>query len=45
MPRGPKGEKSPADAIGVAIMDAKIATGRTTELRGGDEIPLSRKPY
>ncbi len=27
MPRGPKGEKRPADAIGNAIMVAKIATG------------------
>lgn len=27
MPRGPKGEKRPADAIGNAIMIAKIATG------------------
>jgi hypothetical protein len=27
MPRGPKGEKRPADAIGNAIMIAKITTG------------------
>ena len=27
MPRGPKGEKRPADAIGNAVMIAKIATG------------------
>lgn len=27
MPRGPKGEKRPADAIGNAIMIAKIAIG------------------
>jgi len=27
MPRGPKGEKRPADVIGNAIMVAKIATG------------------
>ncbi len=27
MPRGPKGERRPADAIGNAIMIAKIATG------------------
>lgn len=33
MPRGPKGEKRPADAIGNAVMIAKIATGEdlTTE--------------
>ena len=27
MPRGPKGEKRPADAVGAAVMVAKIATG------------------
>jgi hypothetical protein len=27
MPRGPKGERRPADVIGAAIMVAKIATG------------------
>jgi hypothetical protein len=31
MPRGPKGEKRPADAIGNAIMIAKIATGEIEE--------------
>ena len=31
MPRGPKGEKRPADVIGNAIMVAKIATGELTE--------------
>ena len=27
MPRGPKGEKRPADVIGNAVMIARIATG------------------
>lgn len=27
MPKGPRGEKRPADAIGLAIMIGKIATG------------------
>ena len=27
MPKGPKGQKRPADVIGAAIMVAKIATG------------------
>lgn len=31
MPRGPKGEKRPADAIGAAIMVARIATGEIEE--------------
>jgi len=34
MPRGPKGERRPADAIGAAVMIAKIATG---ELK--DDVP------
>jgi hypothetical protein len=29
MPRGPKGEKRPADVIGAAVMIGKIATGET----------------
>jgi hypothetical protein len=31
MPRGPKGEKRPADAIGNAIMIGRIATGDIDE--------------
>jgi hypothetical protein len=31
MPKGPKGQKRPADVIGNAVMVAKIATGETTE--------------
>ena len=31
MPKGPKGEKRPADVIGAAIMAAKIATGEIVE--------------
>ena len=31
MPKGPRGEKRPADVIGAAIMVAKIATGEITE--------------
>lgn len=31
MPRGPKGEKRPADVIGSAIMVARIATGEIEE--------------
>ncbi len=31
MPRGPKGEKRPADAIGAAIMVGRIATGDIDE--------------
>lgn len=31
MPKGPKGEKRPADAIGCAVMVARIATGEMEE--------------
>ena len=36
MPRGPKGERRPADAIGNAIMIAKIATGEIDDLTTDD---------
>jgi hypothetical protein len=32
MPRGPRGEKRPADVIGAAVMVAKIATGEIEAL-------------
>lgn len=31
MPRGPNGERRPADVIGCAVAVAKIATGETSE--------------
>ena len=34
MPRGPKGEKRPADVIGNAVMVARIATGEVEETTG-----------
>ncbi len=37
MPRGPKGEKRPADVIGNAIMVAKIATGEIEESTPPDD--------
>jgi hypothetical protein len=33
MPRSPKGEKRPADAIGRTIMTARIAPGATQQRR------------
>lgn len=33
MPKGPRGEKRPADAIGRAVMIAKIATGEVEDER------------
>lgn len=34
MPRGPKGEKRPADVIGAAVMVARIATGEAEDPPG-----------
>lgn len=36
MPRGPKGEKRPADVIGNAIKVARITTGEEPERYGAD---------
>ena len=36
MPRGPKGEKRPADAIGLAVMVGKIATGEIEDITTED---------
>ena len=33
MPRGPKGERRPADVVGAAVMVAKIATGEIEEAK------------
>jgi hypothetical protein len=46
MPRGPKGERRPADVIGTAIMVAKIATGEIDDDFGkapkrAKELPVS----
>ena len=35
MPKGPRGEKRPADAIGLAVMIGKIATGEIEDEREG----------
>ena len=37
MPRGPRGEKRPADVIGAAVQIAKIATGEIIEDLGTTE--------
>jgi hypothetical protein len=37
MPRGPKGQRCPADVIGNAIRVAKIATGEEQEDFGADD--------
>ncbi|MBB3929223.1 hypothetical protein GGR25_000242 [Kaistia hirudinis] len=37
MPKGPKGEKRPADVIGAAIMVARIATGEEEDTAPADD--------
>jgi hypothetical protein len=37
MPRGPKGEKRPADVIGAAVMVGRIATGEIEEGAGASQ--------
>lgn len=34
MPKGPRGEKRPADAIGLAVLVGKIATGEVEDTHG-----------
>ena len=36
MPKGPRGEKRPADAIGLAVMIGKIATGEIEDVTDAD---------
>lgn len=36
MPKGPKGERRPADAIGLAVMIGKIATGEVADKAPND---------
>ena len=48
MPRGPKGEKRPADVIGAAVTVAKIATGEIEDKTDDDgknkaAVELGRK--
>jgi hypothetical protein len=38
MPKGPRGQKAPADVIGAAIMTARIATGEIEE-----SLPIALK--
>ncbi len=36
MPKGPNGEKRPADAIGLAVLVGRIATGETEDVAPDD---------
>ena len=43
MPKGPKGQKRPADVIGAAIMVAKIATGEIEDNQADPGKDYARK--
>ena len=43
MPKGPQGQKRPADAIGAAIRVARIATGEEPEDRRPTKTELAQK--
>ena len=43
MPKGPRGEKRPADVIGAAVMVAKIATGEIEDTRRDPGKEYARK--
>ncbi len=43
MPKGPKGEKRPADVVGAAVMVAKIATGEVEDTVEDDGKDLAAK--
>lgn len=42
MPKGPRGEKRPADAIGLAVLVGRIATGEAEDTR--DDSPKATIP-
>ena len=42
MPKGPNGQKRPADAIGAAVLVAKIATGEVEDTREEPTKPHHR---
>ena len=43
MPKGPKGERRPADVIGNAVKVMRIATGQEMEIRPDDGKDLAAK--
>lgn len=43
MPKGPKGEKRPADAIGLAVLVGKIATGEIEDAVDNDGKNIAAK--
>ena len=42
MPKGPRGEKRPADVIGAAVMVGRIATGEVQDTKRTDGTKATR---
>lgn len=42
MPKGPKGEKRPADAVARAVMIGKIATGEIADTKDDGKDPAAK---
>lgn len=42
MPKGPRGEKRPADLIGMSVMVGKIATGEIEDNRKSGQVRQGR---
>ena len=43
MPKGPQGQKRPADVIGAAVMVGKIATGEIEDKKRDPGVEFNRK--
>lgn len=43
MPKGPRGEKRPADVVSAAIMVGRIATGEAEDIVSTPHVEVSRK--
>jgi hypothetical protein len=43
VPKGPKGERRPADVIGAAVMIGRIATGEVVEKKRDPGVEANRK--
>jgi hypothetical protein len=45
MPKGPRGEKRPADVIGAVVLVAKIATGETEDTKKNPQAAKVTRKY
>lgn len=43
MPKGPQGQKRPADVIGAAVLVGRIATGEAEDKKRSESVEANRK--